>query len=332
MNDEGIHEEFNSSPSNRGLKIAIAVLIIAMVVGFGWALSSHHNAEQLAASRDELQASLSQTRSQVDALTAKLNAMTTATAAAQAPQETAPEQGQAAQEETAPRAEKRTHTTTKKHVARRHASEDPRWKQVQSQLDQQKQALTEQQKQLQDTQANLDKTRTDLQSNLDSTRTELSGGIAKNHEELVALQRKGERNYYEFDLAKSKQFRREGPLSISVRKVNVKHGFADLTMLVNDAELTRKHVNLYEPIMFRPEGYIAPVEIVINNVQKDRIHGYVSEPKYKPSELNAGAAQTTTTPAASSTTTQPSAAAQPTSKSNDSTSQAALQRRDAPSQ
>ncbi len=328
MSDEGIHEEFNSSPSNRGLKVAIAVLIIAIVVGFGWAMSSHHNAEQLAASRDELQASLSQTRSQVDALTAKLNAMTTANAAAQAPQETAPVQEQAAQEETAPRAEKRAHTASKKHLARRHAAEDPRWKQVQSQLDQQKQTLAEQQKQLQDTQANLDKTRTDLQNNLDSTRTELSGGIARNHDELVALQRKGERNYHEFDLEKSKQFRREGPLSISVRKVNVKHGFADLTMLVNDAELTRKHVNLYEPIMFRPEGYTAPLEIVINNVQKNRIHGYVSEPKYKPSELNASASQ----PAATGTTTQTSTAGQSSSGTNVSTAQATLQHRETPNQ
>ncbi len=325
MSDEGIHEEFNSSPSNRGLKIAVAVLIIAMVVGFGWAFSSHHNADQLAASRDELQASLSQTRSQVDALTAKLNAMTTAAAAAQAPQETAPQPEQGAQqEETASTATRHAHATAKRHVARRHSAEDPRWKKVQSQIDQQKQQLTDQQKQLQETQANLDKTRTDLQNNLDSTRTELSGGIAKNHDELVTLERKGERNYYEFDLMKSKQFRREGPLSISVRKVNVKHGYADLTMLVNDAELTRKHVNLYEPIMFRPEGFTAPVEIVINNVQKNRIHGYVSEPKYKPSELSAGATQ----PAAGQTSTT----AQPAGSSNPSTAQAALQHRDAPNQ
>ncbi len=330
MNDEGIHEEFNSSPNNRGLKIAIVVLIIAVVVGFGWAMSSHHNVEQLAASRDELQASLSQTRSQVDALTAKLNAMTAAPVAAQAPQEAAPEQEQAAQqEEPAPRAAKRAHTTSKRHVARRRA-DDPRWKQVQSQIDQQKQALADQQKQLQDTQANLDKTRSDLQNNLDSTRTELNGSIAKNHDELVALERKGERNYYEFDLIKSKQFRREGPLSISVRKVNVKHGFADLTMLVNDAELTRKHVNLYEPIMFRPEGYTAPVEIVINDVQKDRIHGYVSEPKYKAKELNAGASQPTPP-----TTTSPSASAQPaasTAASSAGNAQASLQHRADPNQ
>ncbi len=326
MSDEGIQEEFNSPPSNRGLKIAIAVLVVAMVVGFAWAMSSNHNAAQLAASRDELQASLSQTRSQVDALTAKLNAMAAATAAAQAPQETAPVEEQAAPEKSSA-ATKHTRTTAKRHVVRRHAAEDPRWKKVQSQLDQQKQQLSDQQKQLQDTQANLDKTRTDLQNNLDSTRTELNGGIAKNHEELVALQRKGERNYYEFDLLKSKQFHREGPLSISVRKVNVKHGFADLTMLVNDAELTRKHVNLFEPIMFRPEGYTAPVEIVINNVQKNRIHGYVSEPKYKPSELSAGATQ----PAAA----QPSATAQPapnSGTSNVSTAQATLQRREVPNQ
>ena len=41
----------------------------------------------------------------------------------------------------------------------------------------------------------LDATKQDLVS----TRTELQGSIAKTHDEIVVLQRKGERNYYEFD-------------------------------------------------------------------------------------------------------------------------------------
>ena len=68
------------------------------------------------------------------------------------------------------------------------AKPDPRWKKFQTQLDAQGQAL--------------DATKQDLVS----TRTELQGSIAKTHDEIVVLQRKGERNYYEFDIDKSKQF------------------------------------------------------------------------------------------------------------------------------
>jgi len=54
----------------------------------------------------------------------------------------------------------------------------------------------------------LDATKQDLVS----TRTELQGSIAKTHDEIVVLQRKGERNYYEFDIDKSKQFSHTGPV------------------------------------------------------------------------------------------------------------------------
>jgi hypothetical protein len=124
-----------------------------------------------------------------------------------------------------------------------------------------------------------------LESNLNSTRDDLNGSIARNHDELVALERKGERNFYEFNLQKSKQFQREGPLSISLRKSNDKHKYCDLVMIVNDSEVSKKHVNLYEPVLFYPEGYSQPLQLVINSIGKDAARGYVSEPKYKSSEL-----------------------------------------------
>ncbi len=125
------------------------------------------------------------------------------------------------------------------------------------------------------------------QSDLTSARTELSGSIARTHEELVALARKGERNYYEFDLNKSKQFTREGPISVSLRKANTKHVYADLELLVDDAQLNKKHVNVFEPVMFYASESRQPVELVINQVTKDHIHGYVSTSKYKASDLPA---------------------------------------------
>ena len=121
----------------------------------------------------------------------------------------------------------------------------------------------------------------------------------------MALERKGERNFYEFNIQKSKQFQREGPMSVSLRKSNEKHKYCDLVLIVNDSEVSKKHVNLYEPVLFYPEGYSQPLQLVINSIGKDAARGYVSEPKYKSSELatNASSSAGTAglTPANSST-------------------------------
>ncbi|HXR40202.1 MAG TPA: hypothetical protein VN776_13975 [Terracidiphilus sp.] len=147
--------------------------------------------------------------------------------------------------------------------------DDPRWKQVQGQLAEHRKAIDS------------------TQSDLTGAKTELSGSIARTHEEVVALARKGERNYYEFDLKKSKQFQREGPISVSLRKANTRHVYADLELRVDDAQLTKKHVNMFEPVMLYASESKQPVELVINQVSKDRIHGYISTAKYKASDLPA---------------------------------------------
>ena len=123
------------------------------------------------------------------------------------------------------------------------------------------------------------------QGNLDSARTELTGSIAHTHDELVVLQKRGERSYTEFDLSKSKEFKREGPFELRLKKANDKHQYADMELMVDDRNLSQKHVNLYQPVMFYTPDSPQPVEVVINEIGKDHIHGYVSASKYRQSEL-----------------------------------------------
>lgn len=287
MNDQQVQEEVSpvSKPPGRWLKAALIVLVVVTGLGFTYAWLEHRSAQQLAASRDELRASLSQTRTQVDALTARLNALNSASVAAPA---------------SLPDSRAVSHTPEKplQRVAKRASAKRPpaqppgypRWNQVQAELAEHQKQIADSQRQIQAAQDDLQKTRSELEGSLKSTRDELSGSIAKNHDELVALERKGERNYYEFELRKSKLFRPAGPLGISLRKANPKHAYCDLEMIVNDSQLTKKHVNLYEPVLFYPEGYAQPLELVINKIDKDSVHGYVSEPKYKP-EVAANTAQ-----------------------------------------
>ena len=174
----------------------------------------------------------------------------------------------------------------------RHRSEDPRWKKMQGQLDDQAKQIAA--------------TRQDLTS----AHAELQGSIATTHDELVLLEKKGERSYYEFDLDKSKQFQHEGPVGVRLAKANTKHAFADLEMMVDDFKVSKKHVNIYEPVVFYSAKAKTPNELVINAISKNHIHGYVSEPKYKSSDLEAAA----TSPATSSAEGVNGTAADPNAK------------------
>jgi hypothetical protein len=61
-------------------------------------------------------------------------------------------------------------------------------------------------------------------------------------------------------------------------------------MIVDDNQLSKRKVNLYEPIWIHTENESQPVQIVVNKIDKNEVHGYVSAPKYRPSELAASGA------------------------------------------
>jgi hypothetical protein len=229
-----------------------AVVVLGGALG-GYAIYEHHTAQNLATDNAQTTAALNATQHQLSDLSAKVNMLTTRSEAPAAP-------------------------ASKTAVGRRPAAgrrlDDPRYKKLQSELDAQGKAI--------------EQTRDDLQStrgDLTNTRTELNGSIARTHDELVVLEKTGERNYYEFDLGRSKEFKREGPISISLRKADSKHGYANMMLLVDDRNLSQKHVNLYQPAMFYQPDTRQPIEVVINDISKDHIHGYVSAPKYRHSEL-----------------------------------------------
>jgi len=175
------------------------------------------------------------------------------------------------------------HATAKRRMTARRAADDPRWKQMQERL-------SDQQKELASTREEVEKARNDLQGNLNSTRDELNGSIARTHDELVALEKRGEKNYVEFQLDRSKSFQRVGPVSLSLRKVDFKKKHFDLNMMVDDFQLEKKNVNLFEPVWITLSDRPQPIELVVNEIDKDEIKGYISEPKYKRSELVSAAA------------------------------------------
>jgi hypothetical protein len=253
---------------------------------------------------------VNQLQAQVSQLTTKLNEMNAGQTQAAAPTATATPFAEsltsgtatpitdASAEPAAPVAPATTApkpATPKRAATKRRATVDKRYSQLKSRLD-------EQQKQLKEAQDEIAKNRAELEGSISSTRDELNGSIAKTHEELVALEKRGERSYFEFDLTKSKQFQRYGPLTLSLRKADTKHKNYDLALIVDDNELSKKKVNLYEPIWIHTESGGQPMQVVVNRIEKNLVHGYVSAPKYKPSEL-ATLTSSATTPVEGTTAT-----------------------------
>lgn len=262
----------SSSSRDQGPKIAAVVFFSVMVAGLIYAFNERARATRLAGDYAIMSDNLKATQNQLAALA---NRARTLSASAPSGQPTAGTSGEA-------RPKVRQHQGRATARTQRHA-DDPRWKTVEARL-------AEHQKEIEQAQKDLAGTRSDLESKLGSTRDELNGAIARNHDEVVALQKRGERLFYEYDLAKSKRFNRVGPISISLRKANPKRDYVDLVLLVDDREITRKHVNLYEPVMFLPADYAQPLEVVVFNIDKNEASGYVSAPKYAESMLAASAA------------------------------------------
>lgn len=240
-------------------RTAPALAAVALVAaGVAYTAHERHDATSLAAQNQQLTAQLLATHQQLSALATRVNAMAASDA------KPSPATPMAAP---APR---RTPVVLRHRATRpRESAADLRFKKLQSQLDAQGKEIDAQ------------------RADLASTRSDLGGSIARTHGELVALEKRSQKNYFEFDLTKSGEYRREGPLSVRLKKANVKHQYADLMLVVDDRNLTQKHVNLYQPVEFYEPDLGQPVEVVINGISKNHIHGYVSAPKYRQSELAA---------------------------------------------
>jgi predicted nucleic acid-binding Zn-ribbon protein len=126
----------------------------------------------------------------------------------------------------------------------------------------------------------------------------MSGLIAHNRDDLEELKRRGDRNYYEFKVTKSKTPQRVGPVQVTLNKTDQKRGKYTMTVFVDDRSIEKKDKTAGEPVQFylRGNARMAPYEIVVFDVGKNDINGYLSTPK------DAGAAPAATPAAATKPT------------------------------
>jgi len=103
--------------------------------------------------------------------------------------------------------------------------------------------------------------------------------IATNSSELSALKALGERNYFEFRLSKTKDLQKVGDVAVQLKKVDAKKNRYTIELLVDDKRVEKRDKTVNEPVQFLTSKAKQPYEIVVNEVKKDQIAGYLATPK-----------------------------------------------------
>jgi hypothetical protein len=107
----------------------------------------------------------------------------------------------------------------------------------------------------------------------------MSGLVATNSSGLAELRALGERNYFEFAIRKSPAPSKVGDIAISVRKTDPKRNRFTISVYADDKVVEKRDRTINEPVQFYVARNHQPYEIVVNEVKKDEVVGYLATPK-----------------------------------------------------
>jgi len=130
------------------------------------------------------------------------------------------------------------------------------------------------------TQAELQRTGTDLKRVMGDMGV-MSGLIATNGRDLQALRDLGDRNYFEFTLTKGQLTKKVGDVTLTLKKADAKRNRYTMEVLADDKRVEKRDRTINEPVQLYVSGDRQPYEIVVNQVNKDEVVGYLSTPKVK---------------------------------------------------
>jgi len=129
-----------------------------------------------------------------------------------------------------------------------------------------------------ETQTDLAETKAQLQRTI-GDEGKMSGLIATNHEELEMLKHKGDRNYFEFTLKRGDKPTLLSTVKLQAKKVDDKRSKYTMVVSADDRNIEKKDKSLDEPVQFYTGKDPVLYEIVVNNISKNQISGYLSTPK-----------------------------------------------------
>jgi hypothetical protein len=128
------------------------------------------------------------------------------------------------------------------------------------------------------TRTDLDKTGADLKRAVGDMGV-MSGLIATNSKDLQALRDLGERNYFEFDLEKGALTKKVGTVTLTLKKADPKRNRYTIAVQADDKTVEKRDKTINEPVQLYTAASKQPYEIVVNQVQKDKVVGYLATPK-----------------------------------------------------
>ena len=92
----------------------------------------------------------------------------------------------------------------------------------------------------------------------------------------------GPRKNIEFRLTPSARYAHVGPIRVSLQNVDQKRDCFDLSVMLGDFRLDRKHVRRYEPVWINLGGNSAPIRLIADRIGRNEVHGYLGTPAPKP--------------------------------------------------
>jgi hypothetical protein len=130
------------------------------------------------------------------------------------------------------------------------------------------------------------KTQSELQATISDLRRAtgdmgvMSGLIATNAKELGALRELGDRNYVEFQLPRNGKAQKVGDIQLAVKKTDVKRSKFTVDVIADDRTIEKRDRTANEPVQFYVLSKARqPYELVVNEVTKDSVKGYLAVPK-----------------------------------------------------
>ena len=264
--------------------VAIVVALVAIVALYindrqlagALAISDQHNQEQIAKLQQDLAQSAAAAEKSVDAL-------------AQQAQDTAAQAEARAKQDL-----RRTSASLSSALARQQQDEEQQRQQITGQLTDLQQANTTAAAKIGEINDNVSGVKSDVastQSELEKTGSDLkrvmgdmgvmTSLIATNSSQLNALKQLGDRDYVEFDLKKTSGRQKVGDMQLLLAKADPKHNRFTLDVLADDKVVEKRDRSINEPVQLYLAGNRQPEEIVVNEVKKDEVVGYVSIPKVK---------------------------------------------------
>lgn len=136
------------------------------------------------------------------------------------------------------------------------------------------------------TRASLESTIAKLQGTIGDLGVQ-SGLIANTRSDLEALKHKGDRQYYEFSLMKGAKPQAFSTVALQLKKTDQKRGKYTLNVTADDKTIEKKDKNASEPVQFYTGRDHMLYELVVWNVDKNKITGYLSTPKNAPVPVTA---------------------------------------------